>query len=159
MVMKTVCRLSVATRLLRFNWATTHSTFVFRMGKSHQRSIEKKNEVIEALENFKNAFEVVEAPETKYVNCGLFGYLAYDSVRYFEDVNVELPQPLIPDSIYKLYKYVIVVDHFSNELSLFRHCAGRFKRGCWRGPSENGADHFQQSVRNIQVFTRQRRRV
>jgi anthranilate synthase component 1 len=90
-------------------------------GQVTSKTIEKKNDVIEALENFKNSFEVVDAPETKYVNCGLFGYLAYDSVRYFEDVNVELSQPLIPDSIYRLYKYVIVVDHFSNELSLFRH--------------------------------------
>lgn len=90
-------------------------------GKVTSTVIKKKNEVIEALENFKGSFQIVEAPETKYVNCGLFGYLAYDSVRYFEDVSVDLSQPLIPDSIYKLYKYVIVVDHFSNELSLFHH--------------------------------------
>jgi anthranilate synthase component I len=90
-------------------------------GKSSINTVKDKSEVIDALENFKSSFEVVDAPATKYVNCGLFGYLAYDSVRFFEDVNIDLKKTLIPDSIYKLYRYVIVVDHFSNELSLFRH--------------------------------------
>jgi anthranilate synthase component I len=90
-------------------------------GKNITKPITKKSDVLETLEDFKGSFQVVEAPETKYVNCGLFGYLAYDSIRFFEDVDLTLPKQLIPDSIYKLYKYVIVVDHFSNELSLFRH--------------------------------------
>ncbi len=93
----------------------------FPDGQNISKPIDTKSEVIERLETFKSSFQVVDAPETKYVNCGLFGYLAYDSVRYFEDLELKTPQPLIPDSIYKLYRYVIVVDHFSNELSLFRH--------------------------------------
>ena len=45
-------------------------------GKVTSKRIDKKSEVIEALDNFKNTFQVVEAPETKSDNCGLFGYLA-----------------------------------------------------------------------------------
>src|SRR5690606_11358791 len=55
------------------------------------------------------------------VNCALFGYMAYDSVRYFEDIEIPEREHIIPDIQYKLYRYVIVVDHFSNELSLFEH--------------------------------------
>jgi anthranilate synthase component 1 len=51
----------------------------------------------------------------------LFGYIAYDAVRYFEDVTITETEKRIPDILYKLYRYVIVVDHFSNELSLFEH--------------------------------------
>src|ERR1044071_3000621 len=44
----------------------------FPDGKVTSKTIAKKSDVIEALEDFKNSFEVVEAPQTKYVNCGLF---------------------------------------------------------------------------------------
>ncbi|HEV7229853.1 MAG TPA: anthranilate synthase component I family protein [Bacteroidia bacterium] len=55
---------------------------------------------------------------------GLFGYTAYDAVRYFEDIELnasENPQRSIPDMIYHLYRYVIVMDHFRDELYLFDH--------------------------------------
>lgn len=73
------------------------------------------------LEDFRNSFEPDTVP-SKYVNCGLFGYMAYDSIRFFEDVTVSQKEQNIPDILYKLYRYVIIVDHFSNELNLFEHC-------------------------------------
>jgi anthranilate synthase component 1 len=42
-------------------------------------------------------------------------------VRFFEDVKIDQENKNIPDVLYKLYRFVIVVDHFSNELSLFEH--------------------------------------
>lgn len=78
-------------------------------------------EVISRLEDFRSAF-VPDTVVSKYVNCGLFGYTSYDAIRFFEDIKIETRQELIPDLLYKLYRYVIVVDHFSNELSLFEHC-------------------------------------
>lgn len=69
-----------------------------------------------ALEQFRNSFEfeVKESSEA----LGLYGYTAYDAVRYFEDVKIKSSEESIPDMIYKLYRYVIVVDHFFNELRL-----------------------------------------
>ena len=67
------------------------------------------------------SFEPDTTP-SKYVNCGLFGYMAYDAIRFFEDVSVNQTEQNIPDILYKLYRYVIIVDHFSNELNLFEHC-------------------------------------
>lgn len=92
-------------------------------GKVLKEKITTPKEVIDRLENFKNSFDIVNPADTKYVNCGLFGYIAYDAVRFFEDVNITTKNDFIPDVIYKLYRYVIVVDHFSNELSLFEHTA------------------------------------
>jgi anthranilate synthase component 1 len=80
-----------------------------------------RGETLVKLEEFKNAFDASECVQSKYVNCGLFGYISYDAVRFFEDVQIEKSQDMIPDIIYKLYRYVIVVDHFSNELTLFEH--------------------------------------
>jgi anthranilate synthase component 1 len=73
------------------------------------------------LEGFKKSFQVTGPAKTKYVNCGLFGYISYDAVQYFEDVSITREASLMPDILYKLYRYVIVVDHFSNDLTLFQH--------------------------------------
>lgn len=93
----------------------------FPDGKATQQTISRTGQVIESLETFKSSFEITAPAVTKYVNCGLFGYFAYDSVRFFEDVSITARQTFIPDVLYKLYRYIIVVDHFSNELSLFEH--------------------------------------
>ncbi len=90
-------------------------------GISSDAALSRQGQVIEALENFKNSFVADASIKTKYVNCGLFGYMAYDSVRFFEEVSISSENALIPDVLYKLYRYVIVVDHFSNELTLFKH--------------------------------------
>jgi anthranilate synthase component 1 len=93
----------------------------FPDGKVVQKRINMTGELTELLEEFRNSFQPDQVT-SKYVNCGLFGYMSYDSVRYFEDVKIDRPEANSPDILYKLYKYVIVVDHFSNELSLFEHC-------------------------------------
>jgi anthranilate synthase component 1 len=93
----------------------------FPDGSVKEMATGKRGEVVQLLEDFKNSF-VPDEVVSKFVNCGLFGYIAYDAVKYFEDVEIRNDQTMHPEILYKLYKYVIVVDHFSNELSLFEHC-------------------------------------
>ena len=53
--------------------------------------------------------------------CGLYGYTAFNAVRYFENINVkDVTQERndAPDLLYILYKDVIVFDHFRNEMIL-----------------------------------------
>ena len=53
--------------------------------------------------------------------CGLYGYTTFNSVRYFEDIQVKDSRDSIndaPDLLYILYKYVIVFNHFKNELKI-----------------------------------------
>jgi anthranilate synthase component 1 len=53
--------------------------------------------------------------------CGLFGYTAFDAVRYFENIPVmesHHAENDAPDMLYILYKYILVFDHFRNELTL-----------------------------------------
>ncbi|MBT1711299.1 anthranilate synthase component I family protein [Fulvivirgaceae bacterium PWU5] len=81
-----------------------------------------RDNVIPQLEEFRHAFDVDQSVTTKYPNAGLFGYMAYDAVRFYEDIHVGSDEArTIPDILYKFYRYIIVVDHFSNELSLFEH--------------------------------------
>jgi anthranilate synthase component 1 len=93
----------------------------FPDGKVKTESITKVGQVTSLFEDFRNGFEP-DVIVSKYVNCGLFGYMSYDSIRFFEDVAITKKEELIPDIFYKLYRYVIIVDHFSNELTLFEHC-------------------------------------
>jgi anthranilate synthase component 1 len=90
-------------------------------GKTEQETITRVGQVTTMLENFKNAIEPDNIPSA-YANCGLFGYIAYDAIRFFEDVKIDQREQSIPDVLYKLYRYVIIVNHFSNELSLYEHC-------------------------------------
>lgn len=87
-------------------------------GKTQHKTIHGKGDAVDYLDQFRNSFKMPEA-HTKYISCGLFGYMAYDAVRYFEDVDIPQQESPMPDILYKLYRYVIVVDHFSNELTLF----------------------------------------
>lgn len=90
-------------------------------GLFESEKLNRTGQVIDVFEEFRNAFITDGAP-SKYVNCGFFGYMGYDSIRYFEDVAISKTEENIPDILYKLYRYVIIVDHFSNELSLYEHC-------------------------------------
>ncbi|HEY5746053.1 MAG TPA: anthranilate synthase component I family protein [Chryseolinea sp.] len=90
-------------------------------GKTEKETITRVGQVTTMLENFKNAIEPDTIPSA-YANCGLFGYIAYDAIRFFEDVKIDQKEQSIPDVLYKLYRYVIIVNHFSNELSLYEHC-------------------------------------
>ena len=92
----------------------------FPDGTKQVEPVSEKGHVLQKLDDFRKSFEV-EDTHSKYSSSGLFGYMAYDTVRYFEDVPIELLQKNIPDILYKVYRYVIIVDHFSNELTLIEN--------------------------------------
>ena len=85
--------------------------------------LESKKEALVLLKDYASAF--VNEPSTfKFINNGLFGYMAYDAVEYFEEIDFTENQESgydIPEIYYSVYKYVIAVDHFKNELYLFEH--------------------------------------
>ncbi|NBP67492.1 MAG: anthranilate synthase component I family protein [Cytophagia bacterium] len=82
---------------------------------------ENTSSVLKDLEDFSQAFEADKNLVSRYNPSGLFGYTTYDAIRFFESLTIDKKENLIPDILYKLYRYVIVVDHFSNELTLFAH--------------------------------------
>ena len=104
-----------------FEVVDNEASILYPDGKAEQIKISGVGHVTSLLEDFRNKFDVQQQVGSKYPNCGLFGYLSYDAVRFFETVTIDQKKKMIPDAIYKLYRYVIVVDHFSNELSLFEH--------------------------------------
>lgn len=75
------------------------------------------------IDNFRNSFSH-DKNKFPFINNGLFGYISYDAVRYFEDVKFTQSSPpdlQIPDVMYSVYSFVIVVNHFKNELFVFNN--------------------------------------
>ncbi|MCL5247042.1 anthranilate synthase component I family protein [Cellulophaga sp. 20_2_10] len=91
-------------------------------GTSQITTIDETVDVATVLHNFSTKFSSSNN-DFKFINNGLFGYMAYDSVRYFEDVNITKKDNsvTIPDMYYAVYKNVIAVDHFKNEAYIFAH--------------------------------------
>jgi anthranilate synthase component 1 len=82
--------------------------------------IEAGTSVVEELNQFVRSFEIVEDTNTSSFN-GFFGYTAYDAVKYFEDIDpgdVDSDSSAIPDMIYIFYRYILVVNHFKNEMTI-----------------------------------------
>lgn len=74
--------------------------------------------VSDALNSFMGTLDV--SGEDKDT-CGLFGYTSFNAVRYFENIPVRESHDAkndAPDLLYILYKYVLVFNHFKNELTL-----------------------------------------
>ncbi len=74
------------------------------------------------LESFLESFEL-DAPAQHPINIaqGVFGYTAYDALPFFENIRfAKKPADLseIPLMRYRLYQYVIILDHYKDELYL-----------------------------------------
>jgi anthranilate synthase component 1 len=106
------------------------ATFSFNAGKvleslpSGQKEtyeVSSEQKLMQCLRAFGNKFEV--APDTfKFSSNGLFGYIQYDTVAYFEDIKLQNTTPTdVPMMQYSVYQNVIVVDHYKNELHLLEH--------------------------------------
>jgi len=91
-------------------------TVTFPDKKKTETVITKPELVQQALAGFCSSFVVEDNLQKAPI--GIFGYMAYDSVRYFEDVKLKMSDPNFPDILYKVYRFLVVFDHFTNELTL-----------------------------------------
>jgi anthranilate synthase component 1 len=83
--------------------------------------VQNKN-VIDELEQFSQQFET-ESESFKFINNGLFGYISYDAIQYFEKINIKKKslENEIPLIQYAVYKNIIAINHFNNEAYIFCH--------------------------------------
>ncbi|MEM8896442.1 MAG: anthranilate synthase component I family protein [Bacteroidota bacterium] len=78
------------------------------------------------LRSFANAFDS-DSSEYKFINNGIFGYMSYDTVAHFEDIELDGSKEgdfTAPTMSYSVYRYIIALDHFKNELYIFEHDPG-----------------------------------
>ena len=89
---------------------------------SHE-DIVSGSEVVDGLRAFLSAFEVESGGEALLVD-GIFGYASFDAVQYFEDIRFQSSLPEkedIPEVRYNFFRYVLAVNHLTNELLIFEH--------------------------------------
>ncbi len=97
-------------------------TQTFPDGTTESYPLAKRKDAVQALMNFAQRFEVEKSP-FPFITNGLFGHISYDSVEYFEDIEIQEknPETAIPQIVYHVYRYVIAINHFKDELFLFAH--------------------------------------
>jgi len=84
----------------------------------------KTLDVVSEISKFTQRFKANSDTEFKFINNGIFGFTAYDAVKYFEDIHIsKKPNHLdIPDIYYAVYQNIIAINHFKNEAYIFAHC-------------------------------------
>ena len=95
----------------------------FPDGTKEEMAITPETDVTQVIHNFSQQFKTTQNG-FKFIYNGLFGYMAYDAVRYFEDVQISKKEDSanIPDIYYAVYQNIIAINHFKNEAYLFAHC-------------------------------------
>ena len=98
-------------------------TQIFPDGESQIDSTSDKD-VSDEIHKFTKRFEIDSDQNFKFINNGIFGYTAYDAVKYFEDIKITKKENSlsIPDIYYAVYQNIIAINHFKNEAYIFAHC-------------------------------------
>lgn len=106
------------------------ATFIFNAGVVEEKlpfgetiiyDVNKEQNLVDSLRAFGNKFETLP-DQFKFSSNGLFGYIQYDTVSYFEDIKLQNTNSNeVPMLQYSVYQNIIVVDHYKNELHLFEN--------------------------------------
>ena len=94
------------------------ATLSFPDGTKELHGISNSYTVADAIRQFIDCFEV-SGNDAHF--CGLYGYTAFNAVRYFEHIDVKDSSPDkndAPDVLYILYRDIIVFDHFKSTLTM-----------------------------------------
>ncbi|MGB5244352.1 MAG: anthranilate synthase component I family protein [Lutimonas sp.] len=94
----------------------------FPDGKHYVMDIAPAVDVPMEIHNFSQKFKV-EDQKFKFINNGLFGYISYDAVQFFEDISITPKENKleIPEIYYAVYQNIIAINHFKNEAFIFCH--------------------------------------
>jgi anthranilate synthase component 1 len=94
----------------------------FPDGSTNTIAIDENSNIPKIIEEFANQFQS-ENNDFKFINNGLFGYISYDAVRYFENIEINKKDTdlQIPDIYYAIYQNIIAINHFKNEAFIFCH--------------------------------------
>lgn len=81
------------------------------------------DELVSTLQLYQSRFKA-ETQTHMFISNGLFGYFGFSAVEGFEDIELTASVPAendIPAAIFQVYRYVVAINHFKDELHLFEH--------------------------------------
>jgi anthranilate synthase component 1 len=100
-------------------------------------------ELTNELNNFLSRFEA-GSNSSKIISNGLFGYFTHEAVEHFETILLKKTEDnprKIPVMQYHIYRYIIAIDHFKNELYIFHNqVEGQ--------PETNGLEKIEDLIKN-----------
>lgn len=99
-------------------------------GSRAEFRVEDRARVLSAFTDFLRGFSGDAPAERlpKFAYNGVFGYMNYDAARYCEDITLAAEMDAerqTPEIQFHLYRYIIAMNHFTNELSLIEHTPAR----------------------------------
>ena len=92
----------------------------FPDGTTTKKEVDRQYRADNAINDFLKEFEITG--DNNHF-CGLYGYTAFNAVRYFEDIPVKdetMAKNDAPDMLYILYKDIIVFDHLNNKMIIIQ---------------------------------------
>ena len=89
---------------------------------TQQTKLTKTNLVVNELDNYFKIFQT-EKSDAKFFENGLIGYINYDAVEHFENINFQVKENdiKIPEIFYAFYSNIIIINVFNNEALLLHH--------------------------------------
>ena len=89
---------------------------------TQQTKLTKTNLVVNELDDYFKIFQT-EKSDAKFFENGLIGYINYDAVEHFENINFQEKENdiKIPEIFYAFYSNIIVINVFNNEALLLHH--------------------------------------
>jgi anthranilate synthase component I len=92
-------------------------------GSYHTYTLAQAKDAVEALRSFAAKFNWERQPHYAPMAHGLFGHISYDAVQYFEDIDIQEKNTdtEIPSIKYFVYRYVVAINHFKDELHIYEH--------------------------------------
>ena len=113
--------------IARFSVRGGKATMQYPDGNISIKEIKTSEQLSTALNDYIRDFEVTGETDG---NNGFFGYMAYDAIKYIENIETgenagELSG--IPELTYMLYRFVIVVNHLRNEMTIIENLTGETK--------------------------------
>jgi anthranilate synthase component 1 len=95
--------------------------FISQVGEKVNTETVNQTSLPIQIDAFLNQFELEQEGVFPFITNGLFGYITYDAIKYFEDISLKQEMPEIPLLKYFFYEYVIAFNHFNNEMYIFNH--------------------------------------
>ncbi len=115
-------------------------------GRKVDDRLSQPAEGLQRLARFVSAFEAETPKEYRFLSNGLFGYLSYDAVQFFEDLELKAQRDEareIPEIHYSLYQFVIAINHYKNEMFLIEN------RPAGSSAGDDGLDRLQYQIEHL----------
>lgn len=93
-------------------------------GRQQEIPVTDKMTVANRFDAFLKSFTIKNMPEKPGMINGLLGYTSYEAVQYFEDVRLSARETVpgsMPGLHYVLFKYIIAINHFNNEMTILEN--------------------------------------